>query len=256
MKKTLLLLTASTTVSHAAITVIHHYNLDSAASAGTDSAGALNLTATGSTTDVAGKVGNGQLFSGNAANDGGGAHENTATNYLDGGTTPTVGTSWGVEMWVRPDVLPDGTNQTEVGLIHMGGTSNGLALEMSYNAGAATWAVHRPGSSFTHFGAPTVGLWTHLAYVNDNGTAQLYIDGVSAGSAGGAGLGAGAPDLTLGSMWADNRRGFNGAMDEVRIFTFSTGQFDINDTLHAVPEPSSTALLGLGGLALILRRRK
>lgn len=34
------------------------------------------------------------------------------------------------------------------------------------------------------------------------------------------------------------------------------GAFDAPITVNMVPEPSSTALLGLGGLALILRRRK
>ncbi len=36
----------------------------------------------------------------------------------------------------------------------------------------------------------------------------------------------------------------------------STVQYLGNHTLTVVPEPSTTALLGLGGLALILRRRK
>lgn len=36
----------------------------------------------------------------------------------------------------------------------------------------------------------------------------------------------------------------------------STGQMDNLTVTYTVPEPSSTALLGLGGLALILRRRK
>ncbi len=35
-----------------------------------------------------------------------------------------------------------------------------------------------------------------------------------------------------------------------------TGISDVGFDTVAVPEPSSTALLGLGGLALILRRRK
>ncbi len=36
-----------------------------------------------------------------------------------------------------------------------------------------------------------------------------------------------------------------------------SGTYDVDSlTLTQVPEPSSTALLGLGGLALILRRRK
>ena len=253
---TLGVLSGMVMTSHATITVLHHYSMDNSATAGTDSVGGLNLTTFGAVSDTAGKAGNAQLFIGNPANDPGAAHESTAINYLDGDTSPTLGTEWGVEMWVRPDILPDGTNQTEVGLLHIGGTGNGFALEMSYDAGAATWAVHRPGATFEHFGAPVAGEWTHLTYVNDNGFAELYINGVLVGNPNANALGAGAPDFAIGSMWVDNRRGFNGAMDEVRIFTFNPGEFDISDTFALVPEPSTTALLGLGGLALILRRRK
>ncbi|MFK7911041.1 MAG: PEP-CTERM sorting domain-containing protein [Akkermansiaceae bacterium] len=50
------------------------------------------------------------------------------------------------------------------------------------------------------------------------------------------------------------------AINEIRVFNETSGSgndvlFD-NFTVTAVPEPSSAALLGLGGLALILRRRK
>lgn len=38
--------------------------------------------------------------------------------------------------------------------------------------------------------------------------------------------------------------------------TYNVQGYDIQFTVTAVPEPSSAALLGLGGLALILRRRK
>lgn len=53
------------------------------------------------------------------------------------------------------------------------------------------------------------------------------------------------------------------AATEVRIYLYRTGTNTSNSftkiqdiNLTAVPEPSSAALLGLGGLALILRRRK
>ncbi|MFD2160443.1 PEP-CTERM sorting domain-containing protein [Rubritalea tangerina] len=38
--------------------------------------------------------------------------------------------------------------------------------------------------------------------------------------------------------------------------SFSLTKFDVTFSAQAVPEPSTTALLGLGGLALIMRRRK
>ncbi len=55
---------------------------------------------------------------------------------------------------------------------------------------------------------------------------------------------------------------FSGSIDDVQIYdealSASDATFLLNNagTAVGVPEPSSTALLGLGGLALILRRRK
>jgi len=49
--------------------------------------------------------------------------------------------------------------------------------------------------------------------------------------------------------WISNDEGANWTEK-----TYATGQIQIN--VAAVPEPSSLALLGLGGLALILRRKK
>jgi len=52
------------------------------------------------------------------------------------------------------------------------------------------------------------------------------------------------------------------SIDQVRVFNFNAGSGDSHNvffnnlSVTAVPEPSSTALLGLGGLSLLLRRRR
>ena len=72
--------------------------------------------------------------------------------------------------------------------------------------------------------------------------------------------------LTLTQDIAGDGTGFWSAIGETYLFTSDTLTFTDNTNLAiggisaiqitTVPEPSSTALLGLGGLALILRRRR
>ncbi|QQL46423.1 PEP-CTERM sorting domain-containing protein [Sulfuriroseicoccus oceanibius] len=67
----------------------------------------------------------------------------------------------------------------------------------------------------------------------------------------------------LASRFGDGDRAITTEIDDVAIFdnTLTDGEMLFLSTnaaasAVAVPEPSSAALLGLGGLALILRRRK
>ena len=102
------------------------------------------------------------------------------------------------------------------------------------------------------------GAWHHVAVTYDSGTStkHLYFDGVELGS----GLVV-TNDLNVQGInfrIGTDRSGansFNGLIDDVRVYSDAQSASQIA-ALAAVPEPSTTALLGLGGLALILRRRK
>ena len=99
------------------------------------------------------------------------------------------------------------------------------------------------------------GEWHHVAatYDSASSTKRLYFDGVELGSGKVIGdLNVAALDFRIGSS---PYNGFNGLLDDVRVYSDAQSASQIA-ALAAVPEPSTTALLGLGGLALILRRRK
>ncbi|HEX5219679.1 MAG TPA: LamG-like jellyroll fold domain-containing protein [Verrucomicrobiae bacterium] len=100
--------------------------------------------------------------------------------------------------------------------------------------------IHRAGTEYraslggmTAFApVPAVaGVWAHLALVRDNGTATFYVNGVASGTS----LGIPQPatnSFMIGAhpQFAVNTW-FEGAVDEVRVFTFAPGQFSTNDLL-------------------------
>ncbi|QQL46388.1 PEP-CTERM sorting domain-containing protein [Sulfuriroseicoccus oceanibius] len=96
---------------------------------------------------------------------------------------------------------------------------------------------------------------------NDGGTMDLFVNGAFVEQHGAktnwrmdGGVG------TLGANWNNNADFATGDMFGVASYDVALSDAEIGNLYAAyavaVPEPSSTALLGLGGLALILRRRK
>ncbi|MGB0992734.1 MAG: LamG-like jellyroll fold domain-containing protein [Akkermansiaceae bacterium] len=107
--------------------------------------------------------------------------------------------------------------------------------------------------------ASSTGVETRLAFVRADGTNNFYVNGVLVSTNGNAPGGADLDTLHIGANPFDGAAGgFTGSINEVRTFSFNSGEFATSDLLTGatVPEPSSSALLGLGGLALVLRRRK
>ena len=110
------------------------------------------------------------------------------------------------------------------------------------------------------------GDWTFIAITYDGTDATFYTgDGttLSAGdvdpTANGS-LGSNSLSLLIGNH-SGGARTFDGLIDNVRIYDSIEGAASLESIMQFndasfVPEPSSSALLGLGGLALMLRRKR
>lgn len=101
-------------------------------------------------------------------------------------------------------------------------------------------------------------------YNAGTGNVEFFVDGASAGTATiatGLNINTFADTANnLGqSQWGDPA--FQGQISEFTVYDTALSSAEVTTAFNAgaitaVPEPGSTALLGLGGLALILRRRK
>lgn len=242
-------------VSQGAVVLEHYYSLGETVGLPTDSVGSADFTTTVGTAAT--------INAGGASGSIGSTHyvEYAGGSFSEGADHSALGGgNYAVALWVKtPIILASRTDS----LIFQGNTSGGGDLDFILSDGATTpdndaWAASVSGATWV---GPARGVddsaiadtWTHLGFVHDNGTSSFYINGVSQGSVtndptwGLSGLGSTNASITFG-------------IDDLRIYSFANGEgasaITTAMTTVAVPEPSSTALLGLGGLALILRRRK
>lgn len=162
------------------------------------------------------------------------------------GINPTidlVNNDWSVSFTGR--ILPGGTTdipggnggQTNAFVIYNGAGLRFLSWIYEDAAGNIIFTAH-DGTTY-NAGANDDGYHTFEMRKSSATTADLYFDGSDVGDLNTIG-GAGGEQIRLGGGNSSNEGGINVSQ--------------INFTV--VPEPSSAALIGLGGLALILRRRK
>jgi hypothetical protein len=111
------------------------------------------------------------------------------------------------------------------------------------------------------------GIWTHIAVTFDGGISEkIYINGVETPFSLGVGSAASplatwnslnTMDLKIGHRGAaaNNIGGWNGGLDDVRIYDTTLTELEVQALLVPVPEPGSLVLMTLGIIGLAASRR-
>ena len=109
------------------------------------------------------------------------------------------------------------------------------------------------------------GNWHHVVWTNTaagvgvGGVQEIWVDGVMVASGAGAGATGGYTNNTGEQLLIGTSRNggsFRGQLDDIRVYDNVLTPAEIQEWAAKVPEPSGIALIGLTGLALILRRRR
>ena len=160
------------------------------------------------------------------------------------GIDRSVGFTW--SLWANVN----SSNLTDTGADCIIGTRNGGTWHKIDLAGTSNWA----GVSYPNLADDT---WHHIAYVGDSTSVRIYIDGELKGTDTSTPTTTFNGPLEIGgtSRYTEDTTGL---MSDVAIWNEAL-TLDRIQALAAggpVPEPATMALLGIGGLLVLRRRRR
>ncbi|MEO5716081.1 MAG: LamG-like jellyroll fold domain-containing protein [Luteolibacter sp.] len=147
--------------------------------------------------------------------------------------------NWGMEVWLRPELA---TGSAQIGGGYGGlyfGVGNGSRGGFSiFSIDGTHWGLNVGGKSAPNSPVSIQGsIWTHVAAVTVDNQVRLYVNGLLAYTYSGVGYApddTGSPVIELGGQTAAQFR-TAGGVDEARIFTFVSGQFNPATDLHVTP---------------------
>jgi hypothetical protein len=143
-----------------------------------------------------------------------------------------------------------------IGSIFSTGDGGGFDLALHANGWAGSlFNVDWVGPAGGVAGSFTPDTWVHLALIRADGITTFYIDGVAQPGTLGLAPVHSSPHISVSPGGASY---FDGGIDGARAVYFDAGESTaaVLNVLTAVPEPSSLAFLGLGGLVVFRRRRR
>ncbi|BDS08918.1 hypothetical protein NT6N_39580 [Oceaniferula spumae] len=247
------------------VTLLHYWDFEGGYN---DKAGASNGTAGAEVSTITGQDGNTGAFFPSAVT-GGGAFD--STGYVDIAPATNVSGAFSMSYWVQ---LPADTSTDGRGIFDFSGDGGdgpqSLFIQSGGNAGNLAFRVDGSGTSnaVAFVTVPEDNSWFHIAANFDpSGNLAVYLNGTPSASV----LASGVADATwdvdqyLGAFNVNTlaTRGLNGGLDDVAIFSGLLTESEISGLADRsltppdlVPEPSTGLLVGLSGLALLLRRRK
>ena len=235
-----------------------YYDFDEAAGTTASSTGTLNNDMALNNMDF--------VTDGIGGADGGALQFNGTTQYGQNTMASAPGTPFSQAMWIKPDVTMDDSQpfvflawNTDNGIGMFWDTKTGVnqGVYGQFKAALSPW----PTQSVWDWSHQELAAdqWIHIAHTYDGvENYKLYVDGdlvqhslISTYPVPSGTISQGLANMTIGAQYgADN---FAGGMDEFGYWEAELTQRDID--ILSIPEPATMMLLGLGGLALIRRRR-
>ncbi|MDB4105073.1 T9SS type A sorting domain-containing protein [Salibacteraceae bacterium] len=136
------------------------------------------------------------------------------------------------EAWVNVSPTAVGNNA----IIDYG--TNAVGSRNTFNVSGNNGLSFISGGTNANIGTPinaiTLGQWTHVAFVLDNGTGYLYVNGVQegTGSLSTVNTPSGNANMTIGERVSGGSIPFDGFIDEVRIWDYARTQVEIANDMN------------------------